>query len=77
MEIISLPLGILAFIALVAVAAMLIVGGAYLATTGGASTIAFGIFLSSLGVLIGSVLALMLWELKEAPDDECSPDSCG
>lgn len=77
MEIISLPLGILAFIALAVVAAMLIVGGVYLATTGGASTIAMGIFFSSLGVLIGSVLALMLWELKEPPDDEREPDSRG
>ncbi len=77
MEIISLPLGILAFIALAVLAAMLIVGGAYVASTGGMSSIAWGIFFSSLGVLIGSGLALMLWELKQAPDDEREPDSRG
>ena len=77
MEIISLPLGILAFIALSVLAAMLVVGGAYVASTGGVSSIAGRIFFSSLGVLIGSVLALMLWELKQAPDDEREPDSRG
>ena len=75
MAIISLPLGILAGIALAVLAAVLIAVGAYTASTGGVSSIALGIFFASLGVLIGSVLALMLWELKQPPDDDLNPDS--
>ena len=77
MEIISLPLGILAGIALAVLAILLIAGGAFTASTGGVASIALGIFFISLGALIGSVLALMLWELKQPPDDELNSDSSG